>query len=103
MLLTTRALALSADVDAYGVDEPDSVLRWTLADSVCSLVIIVSFMLFIHTGLLFVWSRCMNRRYYFEVWRPTHCLKRSGLSNEAPRGVSREAVTPTHAARSLPR
>ena len=55
------------DVDAYGVDEPDSVLRWTLADSVCSLVIIVSIMLFFHTGLLVLWSRCMNRRYYLEV------------------------------------
>ena len=55
------------DVDVYQIDEPDAVLKWTLADSICSLAIILGTMAVIHAFLLLAWSRHLNQEYYETV------------------------------------
>lgn len=58
------ALDALQDVDMYAINEPNTILKYTLADSVCSLAVIMFTLLLCHAALVATWPICVNRAYY---------------------------------------
>ena len=82
------------DVDMYTINEPDSVLRYTLADSVCSLGLILVVLVSLHVILILIWPVCVNRAYYMQVRKTTRLLPAASATFIAKRMHAAGRVMP---------
>ena len=82
------------DVDMYTINEPDSVLRYTLADSVCSLGLILVVLVSLHVILILIWPVCVNRAYYMQVRKTTRLLPAASATFIAKRMRAAGRVMP---------